>query len=57
MEWKKKRVFFPYEWFDSTDKLDDTKLPPMGDDLFSSMKQKSVLDDGKQSPLENYKFL
>lgn len=29
----------------------------MGDDWFSSMKQKSVLDDGKQSPLENYKFL
>lgn len=29
----------------------------MGDDWFSSIKQKSVLDDGKQSPLENYKFL
>lgn len=29
----------------------------MGNDWFSSIKQKSVLDDGKQSPLENYKFL
>lgn len=54
---EEEKGFFPYEWFDSTDKLDDTKLPPMGDDWFSSLKQKSVLDDGKQSPLENYKFL
>ena len=48
------KVFFPYEWFTSIDKLDHTELPPFGPAWFSSLKNDSVLNDGLKTPEENY---
>lgn len=49
-----KQGFFPYEWFDSLDKLECTELPPMGLAWYSTLKQKSVLDDGIHAPEINF---
>lgn len=54
---EEEKGFFPYEWFDSIEKLNYPKLPEIGDAWFSTLKQKSILDDGKHSIEENYLFL
>lgn len=51
---EEEKGFFPYEWFDSIEKLNYPKLPEIGDAWFSTLKQKSILDDGKHSIEENY---
>ena len=51
---KNQKVFFPYKWFTSADKLDHTELPPFGPAWFSSLKNESVLNDGLRTPEENY---
>ncbi|XP_048238897.1 uncharacterized protein LOC124129020 [Haliotis rufescens] len=51
---QEKKGFFPYEYLDTPDKLNETRLPPLGEAWYSSLKQKSVLDDGVKSIEENY---
>ena len=46
--------FFPYEWFTSVDKLNQTELPPFGPAWFSTLKNDSVLNDGLKTLEENY---
>jgi hypothetical protein len=46
--------FLPYEWFDSAEKLDYPELPPFGPAWHSSLKNRSVLDDGMKTPEENF---
>jgi hypothetical protein len=49
--------FFPYEWMDDVSKLDEKTLPPLGPAWHSSLKNKSVLDDGIRTIEENYNWL
>ncbi|XP_046346617.2 uncharacterized protein LOC124127210 [Haliotis rufescens] len=51
---QEKKGFFPYEYLDKVDKLEETRLPPLGEAWHSSLKQKSVLDDGLKSVEDNY---
>ena len=52
-----KKLFFPYEYISSVAVLNETSLPPHGDAWYSSLKQKSVLDDGNSTIIENYEFV
>ena len=51
------KLFFPYEYITSVSILNETELPPLGDAWFSSLKQKSVLDNGISSTIDNYHFV
>ena len=51
------KLFFPYEYITSAEKLNETKIPPSGEAWYSSLKQKSVLDDGFNSINVNYAFV
>ena len=51
------KLFFPYEYITSVSVLNETKLPPLGDAWFSTLKQKSVLDNGISSIMDNYLFV
>ena len=51
---QERKSFWPYEYLDCESKLEETELPPLGDAWYSSLKQKSVLDDGEKSIEENY---
>jgi len=52
-----KKAFFPYEYFQDISQLNETKLPPLGQAWWSSLKNKSILDDGIKSIEENYAWL
>ena len=52
-----KKSFFCYEYLDNPEKLNETELPPIGEAWYSSVKGRSVLDDGKCSIEENYESL
>lgn len=43
-------AFSPYEWFDSDGRLEATGLNPIGQDWFSTLKEKSLSKDGRNSP-------
>ena len=46
---ERRKGIFPYEWFDSMDKLNNTKLPPK-EAFYSKLKKSSISDkDYKQS--------
>ena len=50
-----KKGFFPYEWFDSIEKLDNVELPPY-DKFYSDLKKVNILDiDGEGQ--QNYEWL
>ena len=51
------KSFWPYEYFDCYEKLNDKELPPLGDAWYSSLKGKCILDDGEKSIEENYSDL
>ena len=51
-----KKGFFPYEFFDSEEKLQERSLPPV-ESFWSSLKNKNVLDDGVHTIEENYEWL
>ena len=50
---EERKLFFPYEWLNNTQKLDHPSLPPV-DQWFSTISGKNVLDDGIRSIEENY---
>lgn len=54
---EEKKGFFPYEYFKCKEQLKETSLPPLGNAWWSSLKNKSVLDDGVRSIEENYAWL
>ena len=49
------KSFFPYDWFDSKEKLINTSLPPY-EAFFSSLKNKNVLEENldEKHGKENY---
>ncbi len=49
-----RKLFFPYDYIDSIERLDETKLPDIGEAWYSDLKSKSVLDDGENSISDNY---
>jgi len=51
------KAFFPYEYFQDITQLEETELPPLGQAWWSSLKNRSVLDDGNKSIEENYSWL
>jgi len=52
-----RKGFFPYEYFQDISQLEETQLPPLGAAWWSSLKNKSVLDDGEKTIQENYSWL
>ena len=52
---KEEKGYFPYEWFDSVEKLDHPKLPDY-DEFFSKLKGVNVLEADGNGP-ENYRAL
>ena len=54
---REKKGFFQYEWFDDFEKLNCLYLPPFGDAWYSHTKRKNVLDDGENTPEDNYAWL
>ena len=54
----KKKGEFPYEWFDSEEKLNETQLPSQ-QEFYSELQKKSLLDDAYQHVLnvwEHFEF-
>ena len=49
------KFFFPYEWFDSYEKLDHPELPPV-ECFYSSLRQTNVLGDSPEEIRVNYKL-
>ena len=49
------KFFFPYEWFDSYEKLDHPALPPV-ECFYSSLKQTNVLGGSQEEIQANYKL-
>ena len=49
------KFFFPYEWFDSYEKLDHPELPP-AECFYSSLRQTNVLGDSPEEIRANYKL-
>ena len=49
------KFFFPYEWFDSYEKLDYPELPPV-ECFYSSLRQTNVLGDSPEEIRANYKL-
>ena len=49
------KFFFPYEWFDSYEKLDHPELPPV-ECFYSSLRQANVLGDSQEEIQANYKL-
>ena len=49
------KFFFPYEWFDSYEKLDHPELPP-AECFYSSLRQTNVLGDSPEEIQANYKL-
>ena len=54
---EEKKLFFPYEYISSIEVLNETALPPIGEAWYSTLKNKSVLDDNICSEKENYEFV
>jgi hypothetical protein len=52
-----RKGFFPYEYFRKSDQLQETKLPPMGEAWFSSLKGRDILHDGENTVASNYRWL
>ena len=50
------KSYFPYEWFDSAEKLDYPALPPYKA-FYSTLKQKNVLEDENVSGIYRYNQL
>ena len=49
------KFFFPYEWFNSYEKLDCPELPPV-ERFYSSLRQTNVLGDSPEEIQTNYKL-
>jgi hypothetical protein len=52
-----RKGFFPYEYFRESKQLEETKLPPMGEAWFSSLKGRDILHDGENTVASNYRWL